>query len=256
VASHFSSIGIPITDHDSFHEVISARAERAQAMEESSGFRHLLWTDASGAALALHVDDEGTLHCVTPGFVPPGGGTTWRVTARPTLDPECRHCSGVECDVLGPAGETVTRAAVQLLAFAPHADFLATAPQVVLEVAAFASGLILCPDLQAFLAAQERLFPAEPGKDPMRLAETAFIPEGLLGPADRPMSERATALFAGRVVASARRRAEGCAEFLHLRVATLPGLTDVVADPAVVEGEPVVGHIALVQGWLVGRLKP
>jgi hypothetical protein len=256
VASHFSSIGIPITDRDTFHSVISARAERAREVVESPGFRHLLWADSCGAAMALHLDEEDALHCVTPGFLPPGGGTVWRVTAHPAIDPECRHCSGVECDILGEGGETITRAAVQLLLYAPHADFIATGPQIELEVAAFASAVILCPDLQAFHAAQERLLPAEPGKEPMRLAETAFIPEGLFGPAERPMSERATAFFAGRVVSAARVRPEGGEEFVHLRVATLPGLTDVVADPAVVEGEPAVGQIALVQAWLVGRLKP
>ena len=116
---------------------------------------------------------------------------------------------------------------------------------VSLQVAAFAHELACYPDEAAYSAAQER----EP-----RFAAGALIPSGLF--ARRGEVERAEAVFAGRVPRAEMRTnpASGVA-FHALLVRTLGGVFDVVADPAVVTGEPVVGGgVVRCMAWLSGRV--
>jgi hypothetical protein len=70
-----------------------------------------------------------------------------------------------------------------------------------------------------------------------------------------PRSRETYALLTGHVLA-AQRCVNPVAgrEFHALGVQTFGGTVDVVADPAVVEGEPVVGGVVQSQGWLSGQI--
>jgi hypothetical protein len=99
------------------------------------------------------------------------------------------------------------------------------------------------PDEAAYHSAQER----EP------FAAESLIPSGLF--AGQGEVERAEAVFAGRVLrAEVRSNPASGTAFHVLLVRTLGGIFDVVADPTVVTGEPVVGGVVRCVAWLSGRV--
>jgi hypothetical protein len=76
----------------------------------------------------------------------------------------------------------------------------------------------------------------------------------MFGGSDEERSERASAMFGGRVQSVERRVVSAFgSEFQRVRVSTLPGPVDVLVEPSSAAGVAREGAIAWVQGWLVGR---
>jgi len=193
-----------------------------------------LWTDPRGAALKFHFED-GAVACVTPFFVSPDP-TVWRVgTTIPVRDDGCIHCSGADCDLVDASGEMITRTTVQLLDFASFDPGRTS----VLEVVAFAHHAVFCRP-EDFAAESKKVLS-------MGMADISFLPVGMFGPLS-PVGERAISIFAGRVEAVRSLRCK--ADFVHVRVRTLPGPIDVVLPEA---PEAHIGQQALVEAWLVAR---
>lgn len=267
MSSHFDCIGLRVTDEGSFARIkdmiISKATEDVPAREP---FRHPRWTDPSGASVAFHLREDrkgSAIECVTPFFDPQVGLSRWRVkTSSPATDPECVHCSGVDCDILDEEGEVVTRAAVQLLNFLPYQEWLNELHEFELEVAAFAYEAAFYANQAEFDEGQRRWWiwsdedaPKMPDGSPVRFADNVFLPEGMFADASESMTKRATVLFAGRVEYAQRlTNTVTGGEFQHIRIKTLPGNLDTVLDPSSMEGEPVPGKIAFIRAWLVGRL--
>jgi hypothetical protein len=262
VANHFACIGLWEGDMQrSFEKLAPLLDHAADDMPPAPPYRHLRWTDPSGASVAVHTRG-GVVECITPWFAPPGGPTRWRVrTQAVATDPECVHCSGADCDVLDDDFALVTRASIQWLHFLPWQSALGAARELELEVVAFADEAHFFESSEAFVAAQSRWFdsdgkgaPRGPGGKPLRFADNAFVPIGMFEGGERAMSERASAMFAGRVESVERHAVDAFGSaFQQVRVRTLPGAVDVLVEPGSSEGAPEVGRIAWVQGWLVGR---
>ncbi len=258
--SHLSCIGLTVGDKEAFGALIDyAVAHATDDAPARAPARHVRWTDASGAALVVHLADAQTIECITPYFVAPEP-TRWRVrTSAPADDAGCAHCGGADCDIVDGSGELVTRTTVQWLHYQPYREWLGEARDERIEVVAFAHRAAFYATTEAFEADQESWWPgigklgadAPPGRQIKGFADVSFLPEGMFAPPG-DMKVRASCMFAGRVEAVARpinghtKRA-----FLHVRVATLPGAIDVVADEH--EGTPEVGGRAVVRAWLVGR---
>lgn len=257
MTSHFAAIGLPAHDAESFGALCETMFPAAMEDAPPVAARHLLWLDRSGAAVAFHVDGDAQLQCVTPFFAPPEGLTRWRVrTSGPRRDPECLHCGGIDCDLLDDRGEPISRAAVQLLHFAPWEEWLKQPRTFELEVAAFASA----PRFYATRAeldeaapwAVEGEEPPRPDAQPLSFADNAFIPVGQFGA--EPFGERAVALLMGRVERVSRRHVGFTdTDYLHVRLAALPGAVDVVAAVDDVARAPAVGDLTFTYAWLVGR---
>jgi hypothetical protein len=245
VASHFACIGLALRDPGELQTLLQELG--SQFVEESrhGSEQHRRWTDASGASLAIHVE-EGKVVCVTPFFSPPGGLSRWRIsTSSPRDDGACAHCGGADCDVVHN-GETVTRSTMQWLHYTPYRTWLSASRTYDVEVVAFARRVDLFFDDDAFSKA--RL----PGLGDMKLLPNAFVPTGMfLQGAD--MGSAATAAIVGRIVyAEALNNSHGGA-FWRLRLETLPGQLDVVAPGDSLTKAPKAGTIAFVDAWLVCR---
>lgn len=243
--SNFACIGVAEEDAQ---KVIEHGAEHAEVALEGKGSAHLLWRDDSGAALAFAIEGD-SIRCVTP-FFAGDEPTHWRViAAAASRDPECRHCSGADCDLGDADGEMVTRTAVQWLHFSPYERWLRAPEPFELEVVAFGAGVRVCADSDEL---QRAMGEGEEGAI-AGFADDVFLPTGLFGgEGDGSMLGRARALFAGRIERCERRENQVTGGAFHLlRVATLPGPINVVAGA--IDGEPAVGAIALVEGWIVGR---
>ena len=250
--SNLACIGVAVADEDQMGQVLMGLIE--DAVEDAPSSRksqHLLWRDDSGAAVAFHLSKD-ELSCITPFFAAPQPAT-WRVrTSQATVDPECLHCSGADCDVLDPKGETVTRAAIQWLHFAPYDKWLRRTREFAIEVVAFAHWVGFYPDEAAFTAACAERTKDETGES-LSLAPDFFLPAGLFGNS-KHMGERAECSFAGTVSSvTTLNNSRTDQPFLHLRVDTLAGPTDIVCPPDACEGRPAVGSIAWMEAWLVGR---
>jgi hypothetical protein len=255
--SNFACIGLQPDDASSLEQLLERLLEGAvEEMPRQGAIRHLRWTDASGASMAFHLENEAVA-CVTPFFEPKQGLARWRVrTTAPSDDPECAHCGGADCDVMDGEDELLTRTTVQWLHSAPYREWLMAERSFSLEVVAFAHAAEFCADAASFDAAQASFWgdAKAPGDKPLRLAEEAFLPEGMFAGDSATMSARAATILTGRVQnATLAHNSLTDHEFTHVRLASLPGAIDVVCDPRALSRLPEPGDLALVHAWLVGR---
>lgn len=264
MGGHLECIGWEISDKDEFaralDSVISAARDDAPG---TPPYRHVRWVDPSGASIGFHLRDE-MVECITPYFDPTGGLARWRVrTSEPRIDNTCEHCSGADCDVLD-GDDLVTRATVQWLNFQPYRTWLQREQSFEIEIVAFSQQASFCQTREEFDAIQKASW-SQPGKDeprmpdgrPMRFAENAFLPEGMFGPDNAPVGQRATVLFAGRVESAETLTNTAAAnQFRHVRIRTLPGSIDVVLAARETAAAPAVGQLALIRAWVVGRPVP
>lgn len=238
--SHFSCIGYAADSEDAFEELVTELVDEAKELPFGVRSRHTLVSDASGARLAMHFEGS-TIACITPWFE---ASSRLKVASSAPLDDEhCVHCGGADCDFLDDKGEIVTRATVQWVWAAPWRGWMGSQRTYTIQLAAFAHRVSAYADDKAFAEGQ-------PGE--LKMAPNAFLPYGMFDEG-KSVTSRASALFAGTLVEVRKRQNERTGrQFQHLRVDTLPGVLDVVADPAAVEGELVPGRLVLVEAWLVG----
>lgn len=253
--SNLSCIGLAVDDQDQFGELMGKIIAGAVDDLVSTGATHPRWTDPSGASVAFHLEEQ-SIACLTPYFAA-ASPALWRVrTHAPADDPECTHCGGADCDLLDADGEMVTRATVQWLQYQPYREWLGSERTFTLEVVGFAQTASFYDDSAAFEADQAAMWGDAKGPDdkPLRLAENAFMPEGMFAGDGAMLSERAVVLMVGLVVqVTLLKNAVTNNGFVHVRIDTLPGLVDVVLDPASVPAAPRAGQLASVRAWLVGR---
>ena len=185
----------------------------------------------------------------TPGFRSEAP-TTWDVaSAAPLLDPDCLDCSGADVDILDGRGELVTRAAVQFELFAPWQAWLMSKRSWRLEIGGFVHWGHACRNE----AELNRAFKTR-GIGDAKLASTAFVPVGMFSTEPKGVTERATALLTGTLESVEHRVNQHTeAEFLWMRVATLPGPLDLVGGLGSVEGELAPGCTIFAEVWLSGR---
>ena len=230
MAGHLEAIGFR---GEAWEAAVMEASSKAAPCGRSDGFEHYLWQDASGARVLYHAKGSELL-CVTPSFRSPKP-SVWEVeSCGPVLDDDCLHCGGGDFNVPD------SRAAIQLELFAPWQRYLERRERFPMEVVGFAHWAQRCPDAAAI---EKRVG--------LKLAATSFIPVGMFGTEAKGMTQRATALVAGRLEEVERlRNGQTGADFLRLRVAALPGALDVVSNLETLPGE---GDILLAEVWLVGR---
>lgn len=256
MGDHFSAIGLDFRDDASLARFTGRVVRGATEVGCTAAGSHLQWIDPSGACVLFHLDKRRVLECMTPFFSPPEGLARWRVhTSSAAIDGQCQHCSGADCDILDASDEIVTRAAVQFAMFAPYKAWLRTDRTYDLEVVAFAQQASFFATRAEFEATQAEWWgdARTPSGEPLRFDEVSFFPQGLLGTGQEAMGDRAKALMGGRVESATLRCSAQGKTFQHVRVASLPGLTDVVVNPASMTGTPTSGCLAWVEAWLVGR---
>src|SRR5689334_2564661 len=67
MASHFSTIGLPVTSPDEFLALAERVADACASLDTPKG-RYLHWSSRSGAELWLQVDDDNSLVGMNPHF--------------------------------------------------------------------------------------------------------------------------------------------------------------------------------------------
>jgi hypothetical protein len=244
VASHFSTIGIPVRTEREFIEIGQKVARLAERHKVQHG-AYYCWQDASGAALWLQLDEKEQLLGISPHF---HGQALFQVAI--TTPVNRSFDSPLDGSIRGWANGAVEAPDSGDFPFVFDLPNLALHPDlrypalVTIRLAAFAHELKLYDSADAF---------ANRPDDGFKLAPQAFIPIGLFTDNDEPPA--AQALFTGTISDWAEKR-NGLTglTFYWFAVETVGGGIDVVADPELVTQEPVVGGLLEGSFWLTGTL--
>ena len=242
--SHLSDIGFIAETEDEFLELHDQARRHGTAHSTPDG-TYYRWSSGSGVELWAQVDpgDEGI------GLVPHFDGTT-------------RIQLGL-ASVIRREGDTALDGS--LYAWAEPVDggrdglfpVVFDQPDHRLSPASFPS--IAWVQLAAFAREPLSLFATEAdyvAPHPLPPAVESFIPVGTFKEnAVAKESPEAIAFFTGRILnAALRRNPHTGRPFYWLRVKTLGGEVDVVADPELVSATPVSGGVVQGTFWLSGRL--
>jgi hypothetical protein len=253
VASHLSTIGFRVADEQSWHDLVMHTVTQGEAFPFAGG-RYVRWSPGAGAEMWAMIRDDGRIEGANPHFA----GASRMAVAVTELLPDSRfEFDGTLHSWAEPASPGDPESGLfPFLADVP--DFVAARERLrlplpagaVLQVAAFAHSLDWWPDDTSYEAAQRERWEGKPG-----FAAESFIPSGLFLPGGEPRDPVAEAIFTGHVEeAEVPRNPATEAPFHRLLVRTLGGTIDVVADPTIVNGEPVVGGVVQGSFWLSARL--
>jgi hypothetical protein len=247
MASHLSSIGMPVASQDEIVELVERIESLGEDVRVEAG-HYRRCASRCGAELWLQYDEEGRLRGLTPWFAGPGR-TRARLTAR--LEDPDHPLDGAFHGWANPPADGTESGSFPFVFDAP--DFacrrdLALPALVDARVAAFAHEVACHNSEAAYLAARQN--------DPP-LATRVFIPAGLFQPADEAARPEAIALLSGIVRETAERTNDWTgARYRWALVESYDSCFDVVIDPALLGEAPAVGGVVSSSFWLCGRVEP
>jgi hypothetical protein len=249
MASHFSTIGLPLRSEEDFFALAEEVAGDSERIEVSDG-AYLRWSSASGAELWLQIDGDNGLLGMNPHFV---GESSTRVALTARLRrPGSTTLDGAFHGWADPQGGEVEGGAYPFVFDAPdfrRHDALTLPAAVEVQIAAFAHELSIFRSEREFRDSQT---------GEVKFATQSFIPSGLFTPggADSGPPE-ARAIFTGRILRAETRWNESMNRPFHWALVETYGATfDVVIDPDLVEEEPTPGGVLSGSFWLSGTLLP
>lgn len=252
MASHFSTLGMPLAGEEDF----AALAQRAGPLAQPIGLAngaYFHWSDSSGAELWLQVNGANEFTGMNPHFTGPGRVLT-RLVARVRPEKAGEFDGGFYAWADPDADkETPSASDAGLYPFVfDSPEFARLAPldlpiSLPMQIAAFAHEVEAYETAEDFEAAQV-------GES--KLAAVCFIPSGLFRPdgTEETLPE-ARAIIAGTVLA-AERRTNGLTgrDFFTVLVQSHGGTFDCVVDPALLAELPPVGGVLAGSFWLSGRV--
>ncbi|HEX6036522.1 hypothetical protein [Longimicrobium sp.] len=242
--NHFEAVGFAVRDDAQLADVaVRAAEEGASVLTRAGEYRR--WAPGGGAELWVQLDGNHIVG-LTPHFA---GDTSLRagIVGR-VAHPEDTALEGAlhawaNPPQVGPAdtGDYPFIVAVPDFRALDRLRFPSVAR---VQVAAFAHELRVYPSGEAYLDAQP---------SGIRFAEESFIPLGMFTDDENAVPEP-VAVLSGRVLAAGRRTNPAGGDFWWMHVRTLGGEMDVVAEPALVDAEPVAGGVVSGTFYLSGRV--
>lgn len=235
--SHFSDIGFHINTPEDFDRLLTSAVSFGEVLPARRG-TYVLWSPDGAIEMWVQTNHEDQVVGVNPHYNGRG---------RLTLTVEATHWNE-DIPLDGSLIGSGTMEPLRLMVDMPDFDLveaqLIPDSEVTLQIAAFAHTLAAFSDEADFAANSYKM---ESGEG---FAPESLVPTGLF-------LEEATAevFLSGRVIQAEQRvNPITKAAFWHVLAQTFGGTLDVVADPALVNGEPQAG--GLVQGtfWLSARL--
>ena len=245
--SHLSSIGFRVENAKELARLAEELSLKAETIAVKTG-KYLRWAGPGGEQLWLQINARRELVGINPHFE---GLTRLRIgvvsrisrTGDTALDGGFHAWaspSGVPDDGEYPfvfdAPDAATYSDLEIPSVAEA------------QVTAFAHELALFDSEEAYNSAQS--------SDGVQFASRSFVPSGMFSPGDQKEGPpTAEAIFTGQILqAESRTNAVSGLPFWWAVVDTLGGQFDVVADPSIVEKQPVVGGFLSGSFWLSGRL--
>lgn len=242
---HLSSIGFRVESQDDFVQLARTVFHDAEPIPVPNG-HYLCWTGAGGEQLWLQLNPQGEFIGMHPHF-------DGRARLRARLETRIGRDNHTVLDGAFHAWaspDDMTPGAYPFVFDAPDAARYADIeiPGIAeAQVTAFAHELALFDSEDAYSASQG---------DGLQLASRSFIPSGMFRPdghEDTPPA--ALAIFTGQILqAEIRTNTVSGMQFWWGLVDTFGGRYDVVADPVLLDRQPVVGGFLSGTFWLSGRL--
>lgn len=248
--SHLSSIGFPVAQREEFASLVVRAVQQGEPFETALG-TYVRWSPGGGAELWAQLSRQGEVVGLNPHFA-----SEWKMSARIESAVGRSNESPLDGGFYAWSGRgeddpdsTTFPFVFDTPDFAAH-QMLALPTQAEVQIAAFAHTLSAYGSEEEYYAAQ-----TEQHGSPTFAVES-FIPSGLFKPGGEPtLPPEAEAIFSGRVLrANLLANPATGALFYALAVRTLGGIVNVVADPAVPEGNPVPGGIVTGSFWLSGLI--
>lgn len=244
--------------------------DNGQPIESPHG-RYIVWPPQRPEQLWLLVSKEGGFLDFNPHFA---GAARIRVRVDHVVRKPDEITAGYIHCWASPVPSTSEPGDYPLIVDCPDFDLTVEgieSPSIAwLQAAAFAWRLECWPSDDRFQADQEARLAAQmeksgqsprPGQPKLRgFAPESFIPSGTFSLHPEESTDfvpKAEAIFSGHVLSmEAITNPHTSLVFHHLHVRSTGGEFDVVADPEVVKGEPVVGGVIQGTFWLSARIAP
>jgi hypothetical protein len=247
MASHFSTIGLPVASKEDMEALAHIVGPQAEPLAAPGG-AYFRWSDPTGAEIWIQINANDEIIGMNPHFA---GRSAVRVglTARlPAAEPNAMD--GSFRGWAAPAGEAPDTGCYPFVFDAPdyglHHELSLPARQEV-QIAAFAHTISAFETVAAYEASQT---------GDLKYASQSFIPSGLSPSAgDSAAPPQARAIFTGHVLAADEKiNVLTGRAFYWALVETLGGTYDVVIDSSGLAGVPAVGGVISGSFWLSGRI--
>lgn len=242
----FTTLGFSFRDEVDFLRLLQQATEEGETLNARRGY-YVRWSPGVGAELWVQVNTEREVAGCQPHFA---GAGSMIVGIRDLVTLPEQPLSGRIDGWAGPDSDDGMSGLFPVLVDLPDFDLVrrTTRPPVAvdLQIAAFAVELSCFVDDDEFYERKDK---------ERRLAVEAFLPTGMFT-ASTPEEGDAEAVVSGHILSvELRINPQGKQGFWALGVRTFGGTVDVVADPLVVSGEPLVGGVASGTFWLSGRIR-
>jgi len=242
--SHFSDIGFAIASQDGVADLVMRAAQKGRRFRSTSG-DYIYWSPGAGIELWVQTDRDGKIIDCSPHFA---GTTRMRTEIAAILPDSGNPLDGsLKCSVNPESPEGGLWFILDLPNFELIRASLTSPAIATVQVAAFAHEMRCYRHERDFHEAQT-------GR--LKFAVESFVAPGTFKPSQEALKpSNATAMVTGHVVAATVIINPATRERFHaLQVHSVPGMMDVVADPAIVVGEPLSGGIVHGIFWLSGRI--
>jgi hypothetical protein len=247
MASNFSTIGLPVTSTEDLSALADQMGPVAQRFVAPNG-EYFRWSDPSGAEVWLQVNADNQLVGMNPHYVGRSAVAVGLTARLASAGPS--ELDGSFHGWADPTGDAPDSGCYPFVFDAPdyrlHEELALPARKEV-QIAAFAHEIAAFETEAAYEASQT---------DDVKYASRSFIPSGLFASSSESVAPpRARAIFSGHVLASDEKINELTGRaFYWALVETYGGAYDVVIDPDLLPGVPVVGGVISGSFWLSGRI--
>ena len=243
MASHFSSIGIPLSSQQEFRDYVEKAYDKGQHIKVNQG-TYLKWTVDTAIELWGQLNNKNEAIGMNPHFF---GSARMNVLIKErVMSPNDNELDGAFYAWSGKEegeGYPFVFDVPDICIY----DNIKLPQAVVLQLSAFAH------DIKVFTSEGE-YFNAQEGE--IKFAVESFIPSGLFKPdGEATTPPVAQAIFSGRIIDTQKRTNSYTNKvYIWAKVSVLGDEIDVVADPEIIEGELVNGGILSGSFWLTGRI--
>ena len=249
MSNHFQAVGLPIASAEDLSAFLKVAAEHARWARSPAGF-YIHWGPDQGVEFWGQADPKRNLIGGHPHFVGPG---RIRLAINGVVASDAAPLDGMIVGMVNPAPDGTGGdypLAIDLCDFDCLRRAISQPGTIVhVQVAAFVE--------QGECFASDAEF-ASSAAGPPRLASEAVIPIGLFTPAGEQTSSPQPRMLASGHIQAAQRRANPFSGeiFWAISIVTFGGTYDVVADPKVLKGEPVLGGVFYGVCYLSGQIAP
>lgn len=257
VANHFTSIGFNVSTKEDLNALIQRAMKEGEDVSCPNG-AYVKWAIGAGIELWVHLDTHGRkISSFSPHFSGPSRAILGITEIR--NDPSIHTLLEGSIDAwAAPRSEDPKTGLYPLTLDVPDFDALRTnlklGGKYTFQIAAFGHSLSCFKDEEAFKAEQLKHPVGVRDGHPYTFGPESFIPTGQFTRITGGKL-KAEAMFSGLVSETEElTNPFSGRNFLHLLVRTYGIDVDIVADPTIVKGSPIVGGIVIGTFWMSGRL--